>query len=201
MKVEFTGRQYEITPENRQQVETALAKVSKLLSPLETHVVLIAEKKRYIAEITITVRNNALVGIAEAADMPSAIGEAFDKIERQAVKYKTKSRAKKRHARRTAETATWEQQSPAAEAKMAVGAGETTAVDVVVHSFPAAVRVTEAHVVKSDDSVALRPMTIEEAVKEAQFRDREVFVFRDLSGKVKVLHRTKDGRMELIEAP
>jgi len=201
MKVEFTGRQYEITSENRQQVETALAKLSKLLSPLETHVVLSAEKKRHIAEITITVRNNALVGIAEAADMQSAIGEAFDKIERQAVKYKTKSRAKKRHARRGAETATWEQQSPSAEAKMAVGAGETTAVDVVVHSFPAAVRVTEAHVVKSDDSVALRPMTVEEAVKEAQFRDREVFVFRDLSGKVKVLHRTKDGRMELIEAP
>ncbi len=44
-------------------------------------------------------------------------------------------------------------------------------------------------------------MTLEEAIKEAEFRDREVFVFRDASGKVKVLHRTKDGKMELIEAP
>ena len=41
----------------------------------------------------------------------------------------------------------------------------------------------------------------QEAVKEAEFRDREVFVFRDLEGRVKVLHRKRDGKMELIEAP
>ena len=44
-------------------------------------------------------------------------------------------------------------------------------------------------------------MTLEEAVKEAEFRDREVFVFRDDKGCVKVLHRKKDGKLELIEAP
>ena len=44
-------------------------------------------------------------------------------------------------------------------------------------------------------------MTLEAAVKEAEFRDRDVFVFRDAKGKVKVLHRKKDGKMELIEAP
>jgi putative sigma-54 modulation protein len=49
--------------------------------------------------------------------------------------------------------------------------------------------------------VALRPLTLEEAIKEAQFRDRDVFVFRDPKGKVMVLHRTRDGKMELIEAP
>jgi putative sigma-54 modulation protein len=57
------------------------------------------------------------------------------------------------------------------------------------------------HVVKSPDSVSFKPLTLEEAVKEAEFRDREVFVFRDPQGKVKVLHRKKDGKMELIEAP
>jgi putative sigma-54 modulation protein len=71
----------------------------------------------------------------------------------------------------------------------------------VVHAFPGVVRIAEAHIVKSDDSVAMRPMTIEEAVKEAEFRDREVFVFRDHEGRVKVIHRKKDGKMELIEAP
>lgn len=84
---------------------------------------------------------------------------------------------------------------------MAVGSSAATAVPVVVHSFPASAKMTEAHVVKSADSVALRPMTLEEAVKEAEFRDRDVFVFRDPEGKVKVLHRKKDGKMELIEAP
>ena len=51
------------------------------------------------------------------------------------------------------------------------------------------------------DSVSFKPLSLEEAVKEAEFRDREVFVFRDLEGRVKVLHRKKDGKMELIEAP
>jgi len=69
-----------------------------------------------------------------------------------------------------------------------------------VHKFPSIARTTEAHLVKSTDSIAMRPMTIEEAVKECEFRDREVFVFRDKKGDVKVLHRKKDGKLELIEA-
>jgi len=46
----------------------------------------------------------------------------------------------------------------------------------------------------------MRPMSIEEAVKEAEFRDKEVFVFRTPVGSINVLHRKRDGKMELIEA-
>ena len=56
------------------------------------------------------------------------------------------------------------------------------AIPVTVHSFPARMPIAEPHVVRSSDSVALRPMTLEEAVKEAEFRDRDVFVFRDNEG-------------------
>ena len=70
-----------------------------------------------------------------------------------------------------------------------------------MHSFPNTVKYSEAHIVRSSDSVSFKALTLEEAVKEAEFRDREVFVFRDLQGRVKVLHRKKDGKMELIEAP
>ncbi|HUS18148.1 MAG TPA: ribosome-associated translation inhibitor RaiA [Terriglobales bacterium] len=203
MNVEFTGRQYEVTPAVRKQIEHGLNKIEKILGKtFDTHVILSTEKKRNIAEITVTIRNNSLVGMAEAAEMSQAVGEAIDKIDRQAVKYKTKFRSKKRIARKARATSKWDGHSqPDKETKIAIGTSETTAVDVVVHSFPGIVRMTEAHVVRSDDSVALRPMTVEEAVKEAEFRDREVFVFRDPQGKVKVLHRKKDGKMELIEAP
>jgi putative sigma-54 modulation protein len=44
-------------------------------------------------------------------------------------------------------------------------------------------------------------MSLEEAVKEAAFRDRDVFVFRDMKGQAMVLHRKRDGKMELIEVP
>jgi putative sigma-54 modulation protein len=201
MIVEFTGRQYEVTPAVRKQVEHGLEKLQKILGKtFDTHVILATEKKRNIAEITITIRNNSFVGMAEAAEMSQAVGEAIDKVDRQAVKYKSKFRAKKRSSRKAAASAAWDGQSQS-EQKMSVGVSETTAVDVVIHSFPMTSRVTEAHVVRSDESVALRPMTVEEAVKEAEFRDREVFVFRDTKGKVKVLHRKRNGKMELIEAP
>ena len=204
MQVEFTGRQYEVTPAVRKQVEHGLVKLQKILgNNFETHVVLTTEKKRCIAEITITIRTNSLVGVAEAAEMSQAVGEAIDKIDRQAVKYKTRFRAKKRIARKVAATTKWNgepKQSDLKTAKVAVGTTETSAIDVVVHSFPGKITFKE-HVVRSTDSVAMHPMTVEEAVKEAEYRDRDVFVFRDPAGKVKVLHRKKDGKMELIDAP
>ena len=205
MVLELTGRQYEVTPAVRKQVEHGLEKLQKILGKtFDTHVILAAEKKRHIAEITINVKNHSFVGIAEAAEMSTAVGDAIDKIDRQAVRYKTKFRAKKRAARKAGAQAAWNSAAAGAEGSpttLAVGVSESTAVDVVVHSFPISSRVTEAHVTKSDDSVAMRAMTLEEAVKEAEFRDREVFVFRDRQGKVKVLHRKKDGKMVLIEAP
>ena len=199
MNVEYTGRQFEITPVTRKQVETGLEKLLKILGDsFETHVILSAEKRRHIAEITVTVRNHPpIVGLAEAAEMTVAVGDALDRIERQAVKYKTRWKSKKRQARKREER-TPQELAPLA---VAVGGDLATAVPVKVHSFPNTIKYTEAHVVRNGDSVSFRPLTLEEAVKEAEFRDREVFVFRDPQGKVKVLHRKRDGKMEVIEAP
>jgi putative sigma-54 modulation protein len=203
MNVEFTGRQYEVTPAVRRHVQNGLEKISKILGDsFDTHVVLSTEKHRHIAEITVTVRANSLVGLAEANDMIQAVNEAIEKIDRQAVKYRTKFKAKKRIARKAAAAGRWNGNAvPAQDTKIMVGTSETTAVDVLVHTFPGVVKIKDAHVVPSSESVAMRPMTLEEAVKEAEFRDREVFVFRDHAGQVRVLHRKKDGKMELIEVP
>jgi putative sigma-54 modulation protein len=204
MNVEYTGRQYETTPAIRKQIETGLEKLQKILgTDFDTHAILSAEKHRYVAEITVTVKSHPpIVGLAESVEMSAAIGNALDRIDRQAVKYKTRWKSKKRLARRKYDrksngTATQEEVSVA----VAVGTALETSVPVTVHSFPTAIKFTEMHVVKSADSVSYKPLSLEEAVKEAEFRDREVFVFRDLEGRVKVLHRKKDGKMELIEAP
>jgi putative sigma-54 modulation protein len=212
MNVEYTGRHYEVTPAIRKEVESGLGKIRKILgNKFETKVVLAVEKHRHKAEITISPRNGPLVGLAQAGDMPSAVSEALEHLEKQAVKYKTRWRTKKRHnhkspnpksqSSRSPSTGKWNGESPQEAMGVAVGLYEPTAVDVVVHKFPAVARTTEVHLVRSEDAVALRPMTLEEAIKEAHFRDRDVFVFRDPKGKVMVLHRTRDGKMELIEAP
>ena len=199
MNVEYTGRQFEVTPTARKLVESGLEKLTKLLgSNFDAHVILSLEKRRHIAEITVAVRNYpSIVGIAEAMDIGVAIGNALEKVERQALKYKTRWKSKKQKARKRQSEIVPEEVSLA----VAIGGDLKTAVPVKVHSFPNRVKFTEAHVVKNGDAVSHRPLTLEEAVKEAEFRDREVFVFRDTQGRVKVLHRKKDGKMELIEAP
>jgi putative sigma-54 modulation protein len=197
MKVEYTGRQYEVTPAVRKQVDKGLAKLEKILgTTFSTNVILAAEKHRQIAEITITVRTHPIVGIAESTEMSSAIIEALERIERQALKYKGRWRDKKRQPKKK-----WNGEATAEEQRAAVGVSLSTAVPVVVHTFPGVVRTAEAHVAHSTDSVSQVPLTLEEAIKEAEFRDREVFVFRDATGRVRVLHRRKDGKMELIDAP
>ena len=197
MNVEYTGRQYEITPIIRKEVETGLNKIRKILGDkFETKVVLAVEKHRHKADITISPRNGPIVGLAQATDMLSAVHEALDHLQKQALKYKTKWLSKKRKAGKK-----FNGQSEQATAEAAVGLTESTSVSVTVHKFPAVARTTEVHLVHAKDSVALRPMTLEEAIKEAHFRDRDVFVFRDPKGKLMVLHRTREGKMELIEAP
>ncbi len=204
MNVEYTGRQYEITSDIRKQIEHGLKKLTRILGDnFESKVILGMQKSRCKAEITVSTRIQPVVGIAESTEMTSAVGEALEHIEKQVVKHRTRWRNIKRQPRKkwAGEVHTAEIQSQNQQMRMAVGANAATAVPVVVHSYPATVRMTEAHVVPSTDSVSMRPMTLEEAVKEAEFRDRDVFVFRDAQGRVKVLHRKKDGKMELIEAP
>src|SRR6516165_11027387 len=97
MNVEYTGRQYEVTNAIRKEVETGLNKIRKILGDkFETKVILVVEKHRHKAEITITPRKGPLVGLAQAGDMNAAIHEAFEHLENQAVKYKTRWRTRKR---------------------------------------------------------------------------------------------------------
>ena len=197
MNVEYTGRQFEVTPHIRKEVESGLGKIRKILGDrFETKVILAVEKHRHKAEITINPPNGPIVGLAQATDMLAAVNEALDHLQKQALKYKTKWLSKKRKAGKK-----FDGSSAQESVETAVGLAERATVSVTVHRFPAMAKTTEVHLVQTSEAVALRPMTLEEAIKECHFRDRDVFVFRDPKGKVMVLHRTRDGKMELIEAP
>ena len=199
MNVEFTGRHYEITPTIRKSVETGLTKIRKILGDkFDTKVILAIEKRRHKAEITISPRNGPLVGEAQAGDMKSAVNEALEHLEKQAVKYKTRWRSKKRHDLKKWNGKEAQQESLPA----AIGLAETAPrFRWSYTNFPPSPSPPKYIWSAPRTLLPLRPMTLEEAIKEAHFRDRDVFVFRDPKGKVMVLHRTRDGKMELIEAP
>jgi putative sigma-54 modulation protein len=215
MPVECTGRQVVVTKPLRTLAEEGIERIAKILGKITSaHVVLTAEKYRQIAEVTVKTRACTFVALCESSvSMETALREALVKTETQATRHKDKQRSRKRQPKpekqveAVARSGRGSSADKAAKAvnsngKTANGKGHAQpAIPVTVHSFPARRPMPEPHVVRSVDSVALRPMTLEEAVKEAEFRDRDVFVFRDNEGNVKVLHRKRDGKMELIEAP
>lgn len=219
MQVEYTGRQVTVTRTLRTIAEESIERIVKILGKTTgAHVVLTAEKYRQTAEVTIKTRLHSIVATSESPHMEIALRAALDKAETQAIRCKKKLQTKKRLPKEEKLTTEHSLARPKRSTRAPVSTGEappdTSAkkangnngrgkqvLPVTVHSFPAKIPIQEPHVVRSSDSVALRPMTLEEAVKEAEFRDREVFVFRDHQGDVKVLHRKRDGKMELIEVP
>lgn len=219
MEVEFTGRQVTITKALRALTEEGFGRISKILGKAHgAKVVLTAEKYRQVAEVHVFAaksRAAILLAVCESAiSMEIALREALSTAEAQALRHMNKLRTQKRAPKEEkllAETPllrTPRKSAAAANSKAPASNGRSNGkpnprqeVPVTVHSFPSRRAIPEPHIVRSEESIALRPMTLEEAVKEAEFRDREVFVFRDNEGNVKVLHRKRDGKMELIEAP
>jgi putative sigma-54 modulation protein len=218
MQAEYTGRQVTITPALRRLGDEGIERIARLLPKVVgAHIVLTSEKSRKTADVTVKMRAGKIVGFSEGYNIETALREALGRAETQAIRSRKRTNTIKRQpkdeklphevmpvrarkgARARAEAGELEEAAPAAP-RTNGRRGAREVVPVTVHTFPAKPPVTEPHVVRSADSVALRPMTIEEAVKEAEFRDRDVFVFRNHAGTVCVLHRKRDGKMELIEA-
>jgi putative sigma-54 modulation protein len=207
MDVEYTGRQATVTKKLKLQTEVGLARIMKILGNSgSVHVILATDKYRQKAEVTVQTRNQKLVSACESTEMVLALRDALIKIEQQAIRHKKKKMTIKRHGKSdtmpAGKIATQQDEEMVAVKLAAVkNSVGRKAVPMLVHSFPSHSPLSEPHVVRSADGVALRPMTLEEAVKEAAFRDRDVFVFRDHGGQAMVLHRKRDGKMELIEVP
>jgi putative sigma-54 modulation protein len=207
MDVEYTGRQTTITKKLKVQAEAGLARVAKIVGGSgSVHVILSTDKYRQIAEITVQTRHQKLVARCEGTEMVVALHDALEKLEGQAIRHKKKLATIKRHPKADVKGAGEAVDAPVARKTVAVKVAVKNsvgrkAVPMLVHSFPSRSPLAEPHVVRSTDAVAMRPMSLEEAVKEAAFRDRDVFVFRNHAGQAMVLHRKRDGKMELIEVP
>ncbi len=227
MEIEYTGRKTTVTKKLKTQAEAGLARIAKLVSKTASaHVFLTTEKYRHTAEVTLKTRKQSLVATCEATEMESALHDALAKLEQQAIRHNKKKANEKRHPKAGSaalkDAAKMVDDEPVApkQSKKAVAAAKKAAVNgrdggrdggragagrkgeaMVVHSFPSKTSFVEPHIVRSIDSAAMRPMSLEEAVKEAAFRDRDVFVFRDRDSQVMVLHRMRDGKMELIQIP
>jgi putative sigma-54 modulation protein len=206
MEVELTARQVRIPKALREQAEEGMNRIARILGKTASAAITFRTQRHLqIAELTVKARMHTIAARGEADSQESALRAALVHAEQQALRYRDRHLTRKRLpteekaplsppvARPKVRPATESSAEDTAQAKPRQGAS------IPVHSFPARRTVVEPHVVRSGEAIALRPMTLEEAVKEAEFRDRDLLVFRNPMGELFVLHRRRDGQMELVE--
>ena len=209
MEVELTARQVRVSKALRTQAEEGMDRIARILGrTTSASVIFRVQRHLQIAELTIKARLQTIVAAGEANTMESALRAALAHAEHQALRYRDRNLTRKRLpkeekvmtappvARPKARAA--EPQEPTGNGKP--GSAKARAA-IAVHSFPANTAVVEPHILASGEAIAIKPMTIEEAVKDAEFRDRDLLVFRNPGGDLYVLHRRRDGQMELVEIP
>src|ERR1700741_4428460 len=99
MKITYTGRQVELAPAQLKKLEPRFAKIGKLLDgrrETEAHVILSLERRSHRAEATINYFGHQLAGLGSSSDLFTAVHGAAEKLEKQAVKARTKWRDTRR---------------------------------------------------------------------------------------------------------
>jgi putative sigma-54 modulation protein len=140
-------------------------------------VILTSERHLRRAEITVRVHDHPMVGLAAEADQFSALFQAVERLEKQVLKLRAKTRDTKR------------------EPKQAWAAGEAPA-----ETGPVVEEALGQRIFRVDEHAQRKPMTLEEALMELD-KSRDYVVFRDAeTDRVSVLLRRRDGHFDLVEA-
>jgi putative sigma-54 modulation protein len=179
MKIEYTGRQTEVPASAKAAVERRLTKLAKVLHGIShVHVVLVGDKHRMIAEVTVRSPHLTLTALDESDDLALAAGSATDKLIRQAQRHVGKVRTRKR---------------------VGVRRGGGMWSGVLTQEAPASDGGGGARVIQTRRFMP-KPMTIEEAALELGGDGEDLVVYRDAAtDRVHVLYRRKDGQLGLIE--
>jgi len=206
MDVAITARKDKISQALRMQAEEGMERMGRILGrTARASITFSAQRHVHIVELTIQSRSQKLVATGKGDSPEAALREAIAHAEHQAYRHRDRRIVSKRLPKEEKVLTAPPVSRPKAraeptgeEAKSARGKARTS---IAVHSFPARTTVVEPHIVKSGEAIALKPMTIEEAVKDAEFRDRDLLIFHTSAGETFVLHRRRDGQMELVEIP
>jgi len=196
MKITFTGKQDKLNPSQERKLAMAFARLSKLLErrgEKEAQVILGIERHLQRAEVRLNFYDATLVGAGAATDQFTAVMDAVEKVEKQALKTRSKWRETKRS------TPTREMRTLAAAPEETTLAAKPAAGNS--KSMKAKVEKSKpSKVVRAAGKVNGKPMTVDEAML-AMEDDRDYVVYRDAdTDKMSVLIRRRDGRVDLVEA-
>ena len=172
MKINFTARHANITPQIKKYCEKRAKNLEKIFGyPIEADIILSVEKYRKKVEIYIKSKRVVLNAAEESHDLLNSLDVAFDNIEKRVKKGREKLRERKRRKNREKEA--------------------------LLPSLD--MEEQRRKIIRSDD-YSLKPMSLEEALFQFDLNKKEVLVFRKLdSEKWNIIYRRKDGNYGLVE--
>jgi putative sigma-54 modulation protein len=173
MKINFTGKNMEVTDALKSVTEKKLSKLNKYFqNDIVGNVTFSTEKNRKIIEVTINLPGTILRAEESSDDMYASIDRAVDVLEAQMRKHKTK--LQKRY--KTGETIRFE---------------NLTSIEEYDDDKPKLVRTKR---------FVLKPMTTDEAILQMELLRHNFFIFMDSETQtVSVVYKRKDGNYGLIE--
>lgn len=210
MDVAMTAKTGKITKALRMLAEEGMERIGRVLGrTARASITFGAQRHLHTVELTVQARTQKIAATGKAVTPVAALREALAHAEHQAHRYRDRRLVNKRlpnvdkvlTAPPVARPKARVEPSSESDEANAVRLASKARASIAVHSFPARATVVEPHIIKNGEAVALRPMSIEEAVKDAEFRDRDLLIFHTAVGETYVLHRRRDGQMELVEIP
>lgn len=194
MKVIYSGKTKEFTPELEEKVTAKLNKLSKFVEQRgerEVHLTHQTERHLHKIKLSMNLYDHGLVGEGADADLPTAVHHAIEKLEKQLLEMRTRWRDTHRDAKTVRSSKEeWDNKTAASESTPVAPAGKSAANGAG----------RKPKVFRVDYTEGRKPMTLEEAMLELE-RDGDYVVYRDSNRDcLSVLVRRADGNFDLIES-
>jgi len=178
MEITITGRHYEVDSELESYIDRELTYLEDKYKRFDdAQVILIKEKYRQIAEITLHADGHRYLAKEESDDMYVSIDNAVAKVETQVKKFREKRRETSRHHHKGEEENLGERDKYLEEEL-----GETVIVPVDLHMA--------------------KPMVEEEAAMQLKMSNNIFMPFINAkTGRMNVIYKRTDGDIGLIQPP
>src|SRR5215472_4956638 len=178
MKIDITGRHIDVTEPIRKFTSDRMERLRGIGDDImEAHFILTVEKhQRHIAEVNMKTRHDFHHCQEVSTDMYTSIAAVLDKIEKQILKSKGRSMAKKRRSTNGSVVRT----TSVVEVEEVIG-----------ERLPRIIRTHE---------IAAKPMSVDDAAIAISDSEHEFLVFRNSeSDHLNVVYKRKDGNIGWIE--
>jgi putative sigma-54 modulation protein len=194
MKVIYSGKTKDFTPELEEKVTAKLTKLSKFVEQRgerELHLTHQVERHLHKVKLSMNFYDHGLVGEGADADLPTAVNHAMEKLEKQLMEARQRWRDTHRDAKTVRSSKEdWDNDTGPLNTPPPPSTGKSGTNG----------NGRKPKVFRVDYTEDRKPMTLEEAMLELE-RDGDYVVYRDSNRDcLSVLVRRADGNFDLIES-